>query len=74
MPASLVMRCDRVRFAQIASNLLSNAIQYGNQNPIEIRLGSDDATIRLEVVDHGIGIADEDQERIFERFAKARQR
>jgi signal transduction histidine kinase len=70
MPASLIMHCDRVRFAQVASNLLSNAIQYGNQNLIEIHLRSDDATIRLEVVDHGIGIADEDQERIFERFAK----
>jgi signal transduction histidine kinase len=70
MPASLVMQCDRVRFAQVASNLLSNAIQYGDQKPIEIHLGSDDATIRLVVVDHGIGIADEDRERIFERFAK----
>ena len=70
VPASLVMRSDRVRFAQVASNLLSNAIQYGNQNPIEIRLGSDDENVRLEVVDHGIGIATQDQERIFERFEK----
>ena len=70
MPASLVLQSDRVRFAQVASNLLSNAIQYGNQNPIEVRLGSDDAHLRLEVIDHGIGIADEDQERVFERFEK----
>lgn len=70
MPRSLVIQCDRARFAQIASNLLSNALQYGNQNPIEVRLDSDPSTVRLEVVDHGVGIADEDQERIFERFEK----
>jgi len=70
MPPSLLIRCDRARFAQIAHNLLSNAMLYGNQNPIEVRLESDDSTIRLEVVDHGVGIADEDQERIFERFQK----
>lgn len=69
-PASLVTQSDRLRFAQVCSNLLSNAIQYGSQNPIEIRLGSDDTRVRLEVIDHGIGIADEDQERIFERFEK----
>jgi signal transduction histidine kinase len=70
MPPSLPIRCDRTRFAQIASNLLSNAILYGNQAPIEVRLEPDDATVRLTVADHGIGIADGDQERIFERFEK----
>jgi signal transduction histidine kinase len=70
MPPSVLIRCDRARFAQIASNLLSNAIVYGNQTPIEVRLEHDDATIRLTVADHGIGIADADQERIFERFEK----
>ncbi len=70
MPPSLLIRCDRARFAQIASNLISNAVLYGNRNPIEVRLESDGSTLRLEVVDHGVGIADEDQERIFERFQK----
>jgi signal transduction histidine kinase len=69
-PPALIIRCDRGRFAQIVSNLLSNAIAYGNQNPIEVRLASDHSTVRLEVADHGIGIAKEDQERIFERFEK----
>jgi signal transduction histidine kinase len=70
MPPSLLIRCDRIRFAQIASNLLSNAIIYGNQRPIDVRLDSDPSTVRLEVVDHGIGIPEADQERIFERFVK----
>jgi len=70
MPPALTIRGDRARFAQIISNLLSNAIAYGKQNPIEVRLASDDSIIRLEVVDHGVGIAEEDQERIFARFEK----
>jgi signal transduction histidine kinase len=69
-PPALALRGDRTRFAQIVSNLLSNATAYGNQKPIEVRLASGDSTFRLEVVDHGIGIAEADQERIFERFAK----
>jgi len=70
MPPSILIRCDRARFAQIASNLLSNAILYGNQRPIEVSLEADDDTIRLTVTDHGVGIAEADQERIFERFVK----
>ena len=73
MPDSMVIRGDRSRFANIASNLVSNAIMYGNQQPIEVRLTPDPSTIRLEVADHGIGIAAADQERIFERFVKLDQ-
>ena len=70
IPASVPLTSDRARFEQIASNLLSNAVLYGNQKPIEIRLACDDSTVRLEVSDHGIGIAEGDQALIFERFQK----
>ncbi len=70
MPPSTYIRSDRARFAQIAYNLLSNAILYGNQAPIEVRLEADDDTLRLSVIDNGVGIAEADQERIFERFVK----
>ncbi len=69
-PASLILESDRGRFAQIIASLLSNASLYGNQKPIEVRLSADDSTVRIEVVDHGIGIAEQDQARIFERFEK----
>jgi len=70
MPPSLIIQGDRARYTQIAGSLLSNAIAFGNQRPIEVRLESDASTIRLKVIDHGIGIADADQQRIFERFQK----
>ncbi len=70
MPPAMLIRCDRARFAQIASNLLSNALLYGNQAPIEVRLEPDDDNLRLTVTDNGVGIAEADHERIFERFVK----
>lgn len=70
MPTSMHIRCDRARFAQIASNLLSNAILYGNQAPIEVRLEGEGEHISLSVIDNGVGIAEADRERIFGRFVK----
>jgi signal transduction histidine kinase len=66
---------DRLRVEQIVSNLLSNAIRYGNSEPIELRLrqltGSDGGTcVELAVIDQGIGIPESEQERIFERFQR----
>ena len=70
-PASITIQCDRMRFEQIATNLLSNAIKYGNGEPVAVRLESKDATVRLEVIDHGIGMSAKDQSRIFERFDRS---
>lgn len=72
---SLLGMFDRVRVEQIISNLVSNAIRYGNSEPIEIALhrveGPDDTPFAsLAVVDHGIGIDESEHERIFERFQR----
>lgn len=64
-------RWDRMRLEQVISNLLSNAIKYGRGEPIEVRLEGGEATVRLSVRDHGIGISPEEQARIFERFERA---
>jgi signal transduction histidine kinase len=70
-PASLEAVCDRFRLEQILTNLLSNAIKYGQGHPVEVKLRADEQAVRLSVRDHGIGIAAEDQERIFEKFERA---
>ncbi len=61
---------DPMRIEQIVTNLLSNALKYGSGMPIEIRVEGDDRTGRLIVRDNGIGIAAEDQSRIFEQFER----
>ena len=62
---------DRLRLEQIAVNLISNAIKYGGGRPIEVSVEHDGAQARLQVRDRGIGIAPEDQARIFDRFERA---
>ncbi|HZH15718.1 MAG TPA: GAF domain-containing protein [Archangium sp.] len=63
---------DRVRLEQVVGNLLSNAAKYGRGQPVEVCVDTGlDGRARLVVKDHGIGIAPEDQARIFERFERA---
>jgi PAS domain S-box-containing protein len=66
----VVGRWDRLRLEQVFSNVLSNAIKYGEGRPILVSLDSDDRVVRLSVQDHGIGIAPEQQERLFARFER----
>ena len=53
------------------TNLLGNAIKYGEGKPIEVTIGETEEYARLEVRDQGIGIPLEDQQRVFERFERA---
>jgi PAS domain S-box-containing protein len=68
---NLVGSWDRERLDQVITNLISNALRYGRSLPIEVRVFNTDSHAILEVQDHGIGIAPEDQSRIFERFERA---
>jgi signal transduction histidine kinase len=66
-PAAVV--ADEARLAQIATNLLTNAIKYtppGGQVTVTTRAG--DGTARLAVADTGPGIPEADLPHVFERF------
>ncbi len=62
---------DRARLEQVATNLLANAIKYGQGKPIEVSVGLKEGIALLAVRDRGIGIAAADVERIFGRFERA---
>jgi PAS domain S-box-containing protein len=64
-------RVDPMRLEQILTNLLSNAAKYGQRQPIDLSLEGDETGYCIQVRDRGIGIAPEDQQRIFERFERA---
>ena len=53
------------------TNLVENAIAYsdaGSAVTVTVRRVPDDQTVEIRVADHGIGIAEADQARVFERF------
>jgi signal transduction histidine kinase len=62
---------DRLRLEQMLENLLSNAMKYGAGSPIHIHCRAEEGRALLSVEDEGIGIAPEDQQRIFGRFERA---
>jgi two-component system, LuxR family, sensor kinase FixL len=63
--------CDRFRVEQVLTNLLTNAIKYGDGKPVEVSLSADGELARLSVSDHGIGIPRESLARIFQPFERA---
>jgi signal transduction histidine kinase len=69
--AAVVGLWDPLRLDQIATNLVSNAIKYGEGRPIDVAVGGDADRAWLVVSDRGIGIAPADRPRVFERFARA---
>lgn len=81
-PSGLEIRGDDTLLLTAMSNLISNAIAYSPQNTqvsISRRARTVDGapSVEIAVTDRGIGIAPEDQERVFERFFrvdKARSR
>ncbi|WP_460774050.1 ATP-binding protein [Microbacterium sp. GXF7504] len=64
---------DPLRMRQVVDNLISNAVKY-NREGGEVVLGTttDGTTTWILVRDTGIGISERDQERLFERFFRAR--
>lgn len=70
-PPDLTLEADSERLRQVITNLLQNAIRHspaGGQVRLDAYPVDDDVVI--EVSDQGPGIAKEDRERIFERFAR----
>jgi len=62
---------DVSRVDQVLTNLVANAIRYGRGQPIAIGVDGKNASARLCVQDHGIGIAPQHQGRIFQQFERA---
>ncbi|MFY1594109.1 ATP-binding protein [Micromonospora sp. WMMD737] len=67
-PLPRAVSVDPVNWERIVTNLLSNALKYTFVGRIRVGLTADDDEVRLTVADTGIGIAEEDLPRLFERF------
>jgi PAS domain S-box-containing protein len=70
--AGVSLETDRSKLKQVLANLLSNALRYTPCGHIRVWGDRRPDQIRIAVEDSGVGIAPDDQERIFEEFATVR--
>ena len=70
-PESLAAESDRLRFDQVVTNLVDNAIKYGDGKPIHVRLTSEPGWAVMTVSDEGIGIDPAKLDVIFGRYERA---
>lgn len=62
---------DRGRLEQVLTNLVSNAVKYGENRPVLISIEKEDREVHIAVKDQGQGIAEDDQHRVFQKFERA---
>ncbi len=65
---------DADRIGQVVTNLLNNAIKFSDQGAIRVlagqRIEGDSAHVTIDVIDSGLGIAPEDQKKLFRPFSQ----
>lgn len=70
VPADLAVIADPLVLDRVISNLLTNAVRYG-EPPVVLAAEQRDRHIRISVTDHGDGVPEEIRPRLFERFQRA---
>jgi PAS domain S-box-containing protein len=67
----LLIEGDEGRLMQVLSNLLSNAAKFSPEgSTVELSVDKDDGMVLISVTDQGHGIAEENQDQIFEKFTQ----
>jgi signal transduction histidine kinase len=71
IPSALLVLVDDMRLRQVVLNLVVNALRYSpTGTDIEIFAEEADEFVTVTICDHGFGIPQQDQERLFERFVR----
>jgi two-component system phosphate regulon sensor histidine kinase PhoR len=69
----LKTNADPEAISEAVINLLDNAVKYSkNKKHVEIVTGEERNFVFIEVTDHGIGVAKDDQKKIFEKFYRVK--
>ncbi|MEO6150559.1 MAG: HAMP domain-containing sensor histidine kinase [Mucilaginibacter sp.] len=60
---------DKFALTSVVTNLIENAVKYSRPcEALEVKLFKKDGKVHFQVADHGIGIADAEKTRIFDKF------
>jgi two-component system CheB/CheR fusion protein len=66
---NIMINGNEERLEQVLMNLINNAVKYSsNHKEIIVRVEKDNNTATVSIIDFGIGLSSEDQEKIFDRF------
>ena len=74
VPAGVIVRSDRQRLERILVNLLSNAVKFTEQGGVRVEVGREPDSVRIHVIDTGVGVSPDDQARLFDEFFQAGNR
>ncbi|WP_445765931.1 hybrid sensor histidine kinase/response regulator [Rheinheimera sp.] len=72
-PSQQVVYTDRKLLKRVIQNLLANAIRYTNSGKVLLGIKRRGSQMQICVIDTGIGIAQQDQQRIFDEFQQGEQ-
>jgi len=68
----VLARVDPGRIRQMIENLVENALRYSRgAEPPTLRAWSDGSQVCIAVIDHGVGVPEDERDRIFDRFYRA---
>ncbi|WP_240987264.1 MtrAB system histidine kinase MtrB [Arthrobacter sp. Soil736] len=68
---SVVVEMDARRIDRILRNLVLNALEHGEGQPVNISVASNETAVAVTVRDHGIGMSPAEAARVFDRFWRA---
>ncbi|MDN5704148.1 MAG: HAMP domain-containing histidine kinase [Yaniella sp.] len=68
---SFTAEVDSRRIERILRNLVNNAIEHGESQPVDVILEGDDTSVSIVVRDHGMGMTEAHLEHVFDRFWRA---
>jgi two-component system, OmpR family, sensor histidine kinase MtrB len=67
-PSPITADADPRRLERIVRNLIGNAIDHSEGEPVEVVVGGDGEAVSILVRDHGVGLRDGEAEHVFDRF------
>jgi CheY-like chemotaxis protein len=70
VPTRLAVETDPVLLERILRNLVANAVRYTRTGGVVLGARRREASVRIDVIDTGVGIADDDRARVFDEFVQ----
>jgi two-component system sensor histidine kinase MtrB len=69
--APVIAEVDARRVERMLRNLVGNAVEHGERQPVRVALASDETAVAVTVRDHGIGLQPGEEKLVFNRFWRA---